>query len=222
MNEFAVASEGVTDFAVLKNILIGFFADQDEPFLKPYQPDPTAEGQSSWQTFGNWENVLRFLREKKHRDALEFADFLIIQVDTDQSAHPNFGVADNDAGQPLDAAAMVARVKDKLREIIGPEDCTFYEQRLIFAICVREVECWLLPLWDRERADKTTGCLAALNRALSRQDQYGINPEKKAPRHYETLSKGYRKRRALFEEGAKNPSLKVFLDDLESRQITLG
>jgi hypothetical protein len=54
MNEFAIVSEGVTDYAVLKNILLGWFKGQDaEPFLKPYQPDPTAEGESSWQAFGN-------------------------------------------------------------------------------------------------------------------------------------------------------------------------
>jgi len=78
MNEFAIVSEGVTDYAVLKNILLGWFKGQDaEPFLKPYQPDPTAEGESAWQEFGNWENVIKYLAEKKHRDALEFADFLI-------------------------------------------------------------------------------------------------------------------------------------------------
>ena len=68
MNEFAIVSEGVTDYAVLKSILFGWFKEQDaEPFLKPYQPDPTAEGESSWQEFGNWENVLKYLEEKKHR-----------------------------------------------------------------------------------------------------------------------------------------------------------
>ncbi|WP_367874140.1 hypothetical protein [Luteolibacter sp. Populi] len=42
MIEFAIVSEGVTDYRVLRNILLGWFKGQDdEPFLKPYQPDPT-------------------------------------------------------------------------------------------------------------------------------------------------------------------------------------
>ncbi|MEQ1748977.1 MAG: hypothetical protein ABL974_06115, partial [Prosthecobacter sp.] len=94
MNEFAVVSEGVTDYAVLKNVLLGWFKNQNaEPFLKPYQPDPSADGQSSWQQHGTWENVIRYLKEKRHRDALTFADYLIIQMDSDMSDHPALGVS---------------------------------------------------------------------------------------------------------------------------------
>lgn len=223
MNEFAIVSEGVTDFWVLKNILIGWFKPQQvEPFLKPYQPDPDAEGNSSWQQFGNWENVLRYLREKKHRDALEFADYLIVQIDTDQSEHPNFGVPQQEAGTPLDPLVMVERVSGFLSAVIGEEDIKFYGDRIILAICVREIECWLLPLWDPQRAAKCEGCLDTLNRALSRANAPTINPQDKSARVYDLVSKEYRKTKTLSESGPLNPSLKVFLSELDRRKIALS
>lgn len=223
MNEFAVVSEGVTDYAVLKNILLGWFKEQDaEPFLKPYQPDPTADGESAWQQYGNWENVLRYLREKKHRDALEFADFLIVQIDTDKSEHENFGVSQRGNNQPLEPPVLFGKVMEKLQEIIGAEDVAFYGDRIIFAICVREIECWLLPLWDSEKASKCEGCLNALDRALSKADEPILDTNPKQSRRYENASKGYRKLQVLLAEGPKNPSLKLFLDQLGSRNIRLS
>ena len=219
MNEFAIVSEGVTDYAVLKNILLGWFRDQEtEPFLKPYQPDPTAEGENAWQEFGNWENVLKYLREQKHRDALEHADFLIVQIDTDQSEHVNFDVSQRDGDQPSEPSAMVAKVAGKLREIIGTQDMAFYGERIIFAICVREIECWLLPLWDTAKASKCEGCTNAVNRALVQSNQAPLN---KDPERYQYASKGYAKRKTLVSKGPKNPSLSIFLDELRHRNIVL-
>jgi hypothetical protein len=220
MNGFAIVSEGVTDYAVLKNILLGWFKGQPaEPFLKPYQPDPTAEGESSWQQFGNWENVFRYLHEKKHRDALEYAEYLIVQIDTDVSELPNFGVDQHANGKPLEPEIMVERVADKLRAMIGSKDIEFYGDRIIFAICVREIECWLLPLWDPRKAMKCEGCTSAVDRALLAANELQLD---KKQERYAAASKDYRKRRTLIDEGRKNPSLRIFLDELERRDITLS
>ena len=221
MNEFAIVSEGVTDYAVLKNVLLGWFQNQQgaEPFLKPYQPDPTAEGESSWQQFGNWENVINYLKQKKHRDALEFADHLIIQIDTDQSEHENFGVSQREGDKQLDPAALVAKVGERLSEIIGPTDLEFYGNRIIFAICVREIECWLLPLWDTSKAAKCEGCLKAMNRALTQANKLPLNKDQD---RYNSASKEYKKRKTLLTRGKQNPSLEIFLTELQARNITLS
>jgi hypothetical protein len=187
--------------------------------LKPYQPDPTAEGESSWQEFGNWENVLKYLREKKHRDALEFADFLIVQIDTDQSEHVNFGVSQRELDKQLEPPALVARVAEKLRDIIGSDDMEFYGDRIIFGICVNAIECWLLPLWDASKAAKCEGCLDTVDRALIRKDEAPLN---KAPDRYKSASREYAKRKVLLAEGIKNPSLEIFLRELERSKIVLS
>ena len=222
-SDFSLVCEGVTDHAVLKNILLGYFKDQPrEPRFTQRQPDRDATGESEWRKFGNWENVFRYLREGLHRDALEFNEYLVIQVDTDASQHPNYGVPHQEAGQTLPPEVMVERVGIKLREIIGPEDCASYDQRLIFAICVHNLECWLLPLWETgNKMAKTTGCLNTLNSALARKNEPAINPDDKKVSPYHNASSGYRKRKDLLAEGPKNPSLKIFLDDLETRKIKL-
>lgn len=219
MNEFAIVSEGVTDYEVLKNILLGWFKGQDaEPFPKHYQPDPSAKGESSWQQFGNWENVLKYLEKKKYYDALEHSDFLIVQIDTDQSEHENFGVSQRENGAQVGPSALVAKVAERLQQIIGPEDLAFYGNRIIFAICVNAIECWLLPLWDVTRAAKCEGCLDAMDRALSKKNEAPLNKDRE---RYRLASKEYTKNKKLRTEGMKNPSLKIFLQELESRKIVL-
>jgi hypothetical protein len=219
MNEFVIVSEGVTDYAVLKNILLGWFKGQDqEPVLNPAQPDPNANGESAWQQFGNWENVLRFLKDKKHRDALEYAQFLVIQIDTDQSEHVNFGVSQRENNQPLEPHEMVAKVAEKLKEIIGADDVKFYGDQIIFAICVREIECWLIPLWDSAKAAKCEGCTNVVDRALGTKGEPPLN---KDPERYQFASKGYTRQKTLISEGPKNPSLRIFLEELNRRNIVL-
>lgn len=219
MNEFAIVSEGVTDYAVLKNILLGWFKGQDaEPLFNPFQPNPTAEGESGGQKFGNWENVLRCLEEKKHRDALEFADFLVVQIDTDVSEFKNFGINQQENGELLEPSELVAKVAEKLRKLIGQEDMEFYGDKIIFAICVREIECWLLPLWDTSKAAKCEGCTNAVDRGLTKANQAPLN---KNPERYQAASKEYSKRKVLLAEGPKNPSLDIFLKELKRRNIVL-
>ncbi len=222
--DFALVCEGVTDHAVLKNILLGFFKGQPRaPRITQRQPDSDATGEAAWQQFGNWENVFRYLRDGLHRDALEFNAYLLVQVDTDESEHANYGVPQQEAGQSHLPEAMVQRVAAKLREILGPEDCATYGERLIFAICVRQIEYWLLPLWETgSKAAKTTGCLATLNAALARKNEPTINPlDKKVP-PYDNASFGYRKQATLLDDGPKNPSLAVFLEELDGRTIILA
>lgn len=114
---------------------------------------------------------------------------------------------------------MVAKVAEKLKEIIGDADIEFYGDRIIFAICVDEIECWLLPLWDTAKAAKCEGCTNTLNRALAKADKAPLN---KDPRRYEAASSEYTKRKELLVKGIKNPSLKIFLDELKRRQIVLN
>jgi hypothetical protein len=221
--DFALVCEGVTDHAVLKNILLGYFKDQPcNPRITQRQPDSDATGEATWQQFGNWENVFRYLREGLHRDALDFTEYLVVQVDTDNSEHASFGVSQQEGGQLLAPTTMIERVVAKLREIIGSEDCATYGSRLIFAICVRDIECWLLPLWETgSKVAKTTGCLQTLNAALAQRNEPTINPAEKKVPPYDNASRGYRKRATLLAEGPKNRSLAFFLGELNKLAIVL-
>jgi hypothetical protein len=131
-------------------------------------------------------------------------------------------VPQSEGGKALDPEVLVRRVTAKLRGIIGEADLAEYGGRLIFAVCVRDIECWLLPLWAiDDKVGKTAACLE-LNTALDKKDAPTISFEAKKVPPYDNASRGYRKPAALHGQGVKNSSLKVFLDELGRRSIVLA
>jgi hypothetical protein len=212
MHDFALVSEGPTDHAVLRNILIGYFKEQREPAIHREHPDPQAEA-----AYGGWTLLLHYLREKKFRQAFQLNKFLIVQVDTDITQEHGFDVPHHDDQGQVSTAELVHRVIQRLRKEIGEPDWEAYAGRFIFAIAVDEIECWVLPLWfDGAHAAKVTGCLKALGACeplreqLKQQRFRWIRPEEKDARSYDLASRGYRKPKALHEKGRLNPSLAHF------------
>jgi hypothetical protein len=223
MNDFALVTEGPTDHAILKNILLGYFKNQREPAINREHPDPQAAAAS-----GGWTLLLQYLRDKKFRQAFQFNHYLIIQVDTDKSEDTGFDVPHQDENGPLRVPVLIERVIERLQREIGESDWATYAGRFIFAIAVHQIECWALPLWFSDaHAGKTTGCIAALGRCQNLRDKLKekrfrwIRPEEKDFYSYDEASRGYRKTRLLHDQGRQNPSLAVFLDDLDRRGLKL-
>ena len=89
--------------------------------------------------------------------------------------------------------------------------------RVIFAIAVDSIECWLLPHFDRHKAAKITGCLEAVNKALRKLNQDPLsNGTRKFIAAYESASAHFRKRKQLLAVHDKNPSLKIFVEALNA------
>jgi hypothetical protein len=223
MHDFALVTEGPTDHAILRNIMLGYFKNQREPAIHREHPDPQNEA-----AFGGWTLLLQYLRDKKFRQAFQWNRYLIIQVDTDRSEDSGFDVPHQGETGTLPLPTLVERVIERLRELIGEPDWTVYAGRFIFAIAVHQIECWVLPLWfSGARARKITGCIAALGgcpnltKKLTQKNFRWIRAEEKDWRSYDEASRGYRKTRALHDQGRMNPSLAVFLDDLDRRRLIL-
>jgi hypothetical protein len=223
MHDFALVTEGATDHAILTNILLGYFREQREPAVNREHPDPQAEAAS-----GGWTLLLQYLRDKKFRQAFQLNRFLIIQVDTDISQERGFDVPHQDENGPLSVVKLVENVIRRLRTEIGEPDLSTSAGRFIFAVAVHQIECWVLPLWFSDaHAEKITGCVATLGQCLSlreRLTQKGlrwIRAEEKDARSYDEASRGFRKTNILREEGRKNPSLALFLHDLDQRGLIL-
>jgi hypothetical protein len=213
---FGVIAEGLSDQAVIENILLGYFqAGEEDPLINPIQPpNPNSPG--------GWTRVFQCLERGEPQKALQFNDFLVIQIDTDVQEEPGFDVPRRECGVELSVPERVARVIARLRRDIDP---AFYQaegHRIVFSVAVDSIECWLLPLLhDNNKAEKTTGCLEAANMELRRTRRNGLSAgETKFPRAYEHASRDYRKRKVLIEHRDRNPSLGLFitqLDDLQSR-----
>lgn len=215
MASFGVIAEGVTDYQVLKSLLIGFCsADGVEPVVNQVQPPAATASQDPPP--GGWGLVLDCLRRGRYREALQQNDYIVIQIDADVCDDPAFGVARHG----LDLDELIAAVTAKLVSCLDRDFYSNHADRFIFAIAVDEIECWLLPLLfdtnESAKAAKTTGCLEAASYKL--RTQLKRPPLKQGDhknlRAYEAESKPYRKRAKLLQHGGRNPSLASFLDQL--------
>ena len=81
----------------------------------------------------------------------------------------------DDDGKQKAVDVFYQEVKERLLKNISPEVQEKYEGRIIFAICINEIECWLLPLYysDNNRC-MTNNCIYTLNQALAKKNIGGI------------------------------------------------
>ena len=216
MLKFGVIAEGVCDQAVLEKILLGYFqGEADEPIINPIQPPPAPPGGPP--SHGGWTLVFKSIAIGDPQQALQFNDYLIIQIDADVQEDKGFNVPKRENGNQLAVAERIARIRQKLE---GGMDEVFLQSnahRILFAIAVDAIECWLLPLlYTDSKAGKTVGCLPAANSALRKGDQKGLSAgDDKFLHAYEELSSRYLKRKDLLGRGLKNPSLKIFVEQLD-------
>ncbi|HYO74168.1 MAG TPA: hypothetical protein VEU33_49660 [Archangium sp.] len=224
MPSFGIVGEGVTDQIVVDNILLGYFGEE-EPVVNYVQPPLDKTGETSEPAPGGWGLVLKFFELGEHRRALQFNDYLVVQIDTDVSEQKGYGVPHREGGRDLEVAELVMRVTEKFKGIIGDEFWRAYGHRFLFAVAVHGIECWLLPLlYDDNRATKTTGCLDACNRERIKRNKAplsasGRKSETKNVKAYQEAAREYAKRKRLYAVHDKNPSLALFISQLDARNV---
>lgn len=221
---FGVIAEGPSDQPVIENILLGFFQDEvEEPVINPVQP-PLATA-SNPAPPGGWSLVFESLKRGEPQKALQFNDYLVIHIDTDVQEEPGFDVPRREGGDELSIPERVERIIARLVRDIDPEFFKTDGHRILFAVAVDSIECWLLPLLCKnKKAGKTTGCLDAANHELRRTGRKGLSGADgtKFPAAYDAASRGYLKRKTLMKHCGQNPSLKLFVERLDALQGRLS
>jgi hypothetical protein len=212
MNDFGLVTEGESDQVVIERILFGFF---ENPDLLVTQHHPRRDETFKDKTTGGWGNLIEYLKSTAFQRTFEEVQFVIIHIDTDKSEE--YGVSKRDANGELTVEALIDRTTLKIIEWIGD----FYfgmRERIIFAISVHEIECWLLPLYysDSKRS-KTTGCINTLNQILPQKEGFSIHA--KEYRYYEKMAKPFLKRKELNKCFPHNPSFAVFVSKLEQIRL---
>ena len=146
--ELGLVCEGVTDHAVLENMLCGMLG-KDEPtdFIEQLQPN-------SADTDGGWYQVFDFIGKDDFRDAFGFLDYIVIQVDTDVAYKQHFDVdlRDENSKTLKDAVVIAQKVQQRLIEQINLGEAGFYQayqDRIIFAVSVHSLEIWLFKHFDK-------------------------------------------------------------------------
>ena len=213
---FGIIAEGKTDQIVIGNILAGFFNNYDL-IVRELQPALFATEPSQISKFGGWYNVFQYCQSDFFLPAFEDNDFIIIQIDSDCSNEKHFEVPKTD-GEKVEF--FVERIRKRFQSVIsesnGREEYDRIAERIIFAIAVNSIECWLLPLvYNDKTQGATDNCLFKLNKKLP--DGSKINPSKKDKRIYQKISKDFIKTKTLQKAFPQNPSLKIFVESLENK-----
>jgi hypothetical protein len=212
MASFALITEGITDQAVLENILIGLYGDDVE--VNPLQPlrDATDASRAKSDSFGGWEQVFEYCQHENFDEVFMFNDYVIIQIDTDIDKHAKFWISLTHHGKDRPTEELIDEVRQLLIVKLKPAIYEQFQEKFKFAIAVRSLECWLLPLYAKEKAHivKTKNCAKQLEREAQRLKL----DYRKEHRVYDKLSRKYQSSKELETGKQHQKSLALFLDSL--------
>lgn len=220
MISFGLVTEGITDQEVISNILFGYFKEKNIP-VNPLQPIRDETDKSRQGNFGGWFKVIEYCKSEYFSQAFQSCDYIIIQLDTDVCEE--YGICKMESGVPLPPDGLVQNVIDHIISEIGTSLYDKIKNRLLFAISVHMIECWLLPLYysDNKR-EKTTGCINTLNRELNKIHNFYIDPSNKIFKIYQEISQPLKKNKTLKKVSNHNPSFRIFINHLDNMNIQLG
>lgn len=214
MTTFALITEGITDQAIIENILDCL--TKGEATTNPLRPlrDETDKSRVAENEYSNWELVLEYLSSEDILDAIQTNDFLVVQVDTDCCNHPNFGVPLDDHGTPKSIEQIIYDCITTLKDRLNPNFPVTELNRLIFAIPVLSSECWLVALLDQDHTHTRKTINACGQRLLPLLARKRIRLQKEYAA-YSELSKQFRKTKTLAKAVEKTPCLRAFVDQVK-------
>ena len=217
MISFGLITEGLTEQIVIEHILEGYFKN---PYLdiRPLQPGRDKDDENKYKGYGSWSQVFAYCRLIDFQESFQFNDYIIIQIDTDTSQE--YGILQQDENGEFTPEELIEKVIEKFKEEIGEDFYGKCQQRIIWAISVHSIECWLLPLYYKDnKKSHFKNCLRALNEQLVKKHDFTIDAKK--PEYYRKISKQYSKHRNLMDCYQHNPSLKSFVVDIASKKIVI-
>ncbi len=218
MASFALITEGITDQVVIETLLLtSLGADTAVNRIQP-QRDATDISRQAKDSYGGWERVLEWCNPNDFEAILSVNDFIVLQLDTDVAEHPNFGLALTENGQDKPIPTLLAEVRAVIANKLGTTWPQFAE-RILFAIAIHSLECWLLPLYGQTAADqkRTKNCA----KHLARLAGYKTEQDLKTYRAFEALVAPLQKSRKNKQWQQKlascrqyNQSLAIFIESL--------
>ncbi len=161
----AVVSEGVTDFPILqkfvKEILrtdpeIGVFCNKTHP---------------QDNEFAGWPKVLKFCASDTDiRAALEMNDIVIIQIDTDRSLEAFKISPPNGKAELVNIREYYNYIKNRIISYFDPDFFDIISNRIVFAICIHSIECWIFCAITQAGKPKLLNCYNKLEMELNKKD----------------------------------------------------
>lgn len=215
---FGVICEGPSDFIVIKRIIEVFFKNEDV-FINCVQPKifPTEKSD-----FGGWSRVIKCCSDNTLSKVFEYNDYAIIQIDSDHTCDSPLNIS------KIDEKGKTKPIDNLLDEIIDQLNCEIkknkenkYDSKILFAICIQSLECWLLPvLFSDKHAKCTDNCLYILNKAVQKKfKKYPVihkkNKNDEGRKVYEELIRYWKKRKDIETSSKCNIGFKYFVKSLD-------
>lgn len=235
--ELGIIAEGLGDYAVLYNILVGILGpDLRDPIaLRPrLQTDETEIGDANYkapepENFSSWSVVANDCKEGTlfqsfliDNNILEEERKIIIHLDTAECELEGY-----DVPRPTKTKGEEKEYCQQLREAVIQQINNWlnqqYEEQLLYAICIEETEAWLLPLYEKKGSSTRPDPKKHLEKLLQKKR----NTDKKFKKQYESsekqgtralqdfLSKAYKKEKNLKAALLHNQSLADFVQSIQ-------
>jgi len=210
MKTFALITEGITDYLVIKEILQNYFK-VEEPIIKQIQP---AKDETDKQiTGGGWTEVINYCKSDDIKEIALYNDYIIVQIDTDIADEPRINLQLHNK-TPNE---IYTEMKNKILDFVSLQMPN--TENLIFAIGVHQIECWLVGIIDNKHTNKNiVNCINRLNIAIGKSKKYKIIPPDKKENSKETyvaLSSSLKKKKDIIKYSKKNIGFEKFIEQLQ-------
>jgi len=211
MAKFGIAGEGITDQIVIENILCGFYKDYDDldDEIRYTQPSTDATDSKEQPPKGGWTRLFTYLSSELFLDDILNDDYIIIQVDTDVSEEIGFEVSRN-----CSTTELIEKVIERLIVEMNKNNNAYieYQEKIVFAISVHSLECWILPIYSMKKGEVEHQCFEKLSKEVSKVSKK--LKVKKERRIYDKLSHDFLKHKNLIKIASKNSSFQIFINKL--------
>lgn len=217
---FALITEGALEHGIIKHIITKYFKNElVETEINQIQPRLINGKQDN---AGSWNEVLKYCERQNDLKAIFVEnDYLIIQLGTDQSQQHPFNIShtkrDNSNKSDIE---LHADIVDKLKNLISPEILNKHGNKILFAICIRTIECWLLPIYyPNNHKSATTTCLDKLNTELRKKDIHILTTQDKnsvtSKRTYDTILKNWKRKQDIINASQYNIGFNSFIQSMD-------
>lgn len=209
--KIGIVSEGVSDFFILKHIVERYLKDKDV-YTIPLKPKISA--QNKQVGYGTWQGVFEYIKGDDNlivEAVKEGCEFVVVQIDTDVS--DQYGVEN----KPDDIRVFWNLVMEKLTESVHPD---FPKDKLIFAICIQEIECWLIPFVSLSEKECTNinRCLNIVNKIIHAEGR--IDKDNKnslqAQRLYQNILKQKKKPKEIIDCSKYNYGFERLIEQMNT------
>jgi hypothetical protein len=156
--KIGIVSEGISDYWVIKHIVARFLKDKEINFVQLH-PKITPKGKQDG--YGGWQKVFEYISQKEY--IVEYAqkedcDYVIIQLDTDVCEQYKVKKSTN-------PETLFCDVSTKIQETTHSD---FDRNKIIPAICIHSLECWLIPFIsdDTRKCSRVDNCINVINNEI--------------------------------------------------------